>query len=185
MRSHSIFFRKTPEDKSSSPSGLHLGHYKAAVRHPDMLCVVWSIMYLAYTNEYCLERWKHSGTILLEKISGFPKIHKFRTIHLIESDLNFIMRKIWGREFIIYNECKDGFHDNQYGGRKGRQPQSAVLNKVLSLDIIRYYGEPSAMVDNDATACYDRILPYLTTYMLRRLGMPYFYQCLCAQCSGK
>ena len=84
------------------------------------------------------------------------------------------MKKIWGREFIIYNECSEGFHDNQYGGRKGRQPQSAVLNKVLSLDIIRYHGEPSAMVDNDATACYDRILQYLTTYMLRRLGMPHF-----------
>ena len=168
------FFRKTPEDKSSSPSGLHLGHYKAAARNDDFSYVVWSLMYIAYTNEYCLNRWKHSGTILLEKVPGFPKINKFRTIHLIESDLNFIMRRIWGREFMIHNECHDGFHDNQYGGRKGRQPQSAVLNKVLSLDIIRYYGEPSAMVDNDATACYDRILPYLTTYMLKRLGMPYF-----------
>ena len=30
------------------------------------------------------------------------------------------------------------------------------------------------MIDNDAKACYDRILPYLTVYMLRQLGMPFF-----------
>ena len=69
---------------------------------------------------------------------------------------------------ILSKHGPEGFHDNQYDGRRGRQPQSAVLNKVLSLDIIRYYGEPSAMVENDAITSYNRILPYLTTYMLRR-----------------
>ena len=131
-------------------------------------------MFIAYQNSYCLDRWKQSATILLEKILGFPKIHKFRTIHLLESDLNFLMRYVWGREFMWYNESQDGFHDNQYGGRQGRQPQSAALNKALTLDILRYYGEHAALIDNDAKACYDRVIPYLTTYMLRRLGMPYF-----------
>ena len=84
------------------------------------------------------------------------------------------MRAIWGREFMVYNEDKQAFHDNQYGGRRGRQPQSAILNKILTFEVIRHYGEDAAMVDNDAKACYDRILPYLTAYMLRRLGMPYF-----------
>lgn len=31
-----------------------------------------------------------------------------------------------------------------------------------------------AIVDNDAKACYDRVIPYLTMYMLRRLGMPLY-----------
>ena len=73
-----------------------------------------------------------------------------------------------------HNESTNSFHDNQYGGRKGRQPQSAVLNKMLSLDMIRYYAEPAGLIDNDAKACYDRIIPYLTAFMLRRLGMPFF-----------
>ena len=168
------FYKCTPEDKSASPSGLHLGHYKSAASNETFSFVLWSIICMAYQNSFCLDRWKLSATTLLEKIPGFPKIHKFRTIHIIESDLNFVMRFIWGREFMAHNETNDGFHDNQYGGRKGRQPQSAILNKVLTLDIVRYQAEEAGLLDNDAKACYDRVLPYLTAYMLRRLGMPYF-----------
>ena len=168
------FYRKIPEDKSASPSGLHIGHYKAAITDPEFLFAVWKIMSLAYNNNYCLKRWKTSATTLLEKVHGFPCIHKFRTIHIIESDLNYVMRSIRGREFMYHNEDNKPLHDSQYGGRRGRQPQSAILNKVLSLEIIRHYGEDAVLVDNDAKAYYDRIIPYLTTYMLKRLGMPYY-----------
>ena len=82
------------------------------------------------------------------------------------------MRKIWGRDFMKHNEIGNHFHNNQYGGRKGRQPTSAILNKVLTLDITRYYGDNMVIIDNDDKACYDRVIPYVTLYMLRRLGMP-------------
>ena len=90
----------------------------------------------------------------------------------MESDLNFIMRKIWDREIMKHNEIGHFFYNNQYGGRKGRQPTSEILNKVLTLDITRYYGDNMIIIDNDAKACYDRVIPYVTLYMLRRLGMP-------------
>lgn len=89
------FYSKTPEDKSASPSGLHLGYYKSAAANATFSYVLWSILSLAYQNSFCLNRWKLSATTLLEKIPGFPKIHKIRTIHIIESDLNFVMRYIW------------------------------------------------------------------------------------------
>ena len=133
-----LFYSKTPEDKSASPSGLHIGHYKSAATSDIFSYILWSIISIAYKNSFCLNRWKLSATTLLEKIPGFPKIHKFRTIHIIESDLNFVMRYIWGNEFMAHNEQNNSFHDNQYGGRKGRQPQSAILNKILTLDIARY-----------------------------------------------
>ena len=168
------FYRTTKEDISSSPSGLHLGHYKAASHSAEFSKILWSIAALALDHQFCLKRWTHSATILLEKVAGKPMIHRFRTIHLLESDLNYVMRKIWGRDFMVHNEKLQNFHTNQYGGRKGRQPGSSILNKVLTLDIIRYYGEDMVIIDNDAKACYDRVLPYLTMYMLRRLGMPLF-----------
>ena len=71
-----------------------------------------------------------------------------------------------------HNEIAETFHNTQYGGRKGRLPTSAILNKVLTLDIIRYFGEIMTIIDNDAKACYDRVIPYVTLYMMRRLGMP-------------
>ena len=166
------FFRHTPEDRSSSPSGLHLGHYKAATVSEEFSAVLWNIALIALENEYALTRWHRSVTILLEKSAGNPFIHKYRTIHLIESDLNFVMRKVWGRDFMRHNEIAETFHNNQYGGRKGRLPTSAILNKVLTLDIIRFFGDDMAIIDNDAKACYDRVISYVTLYMMRRLGMP-------------
>ena len=90
------FFRHTPEDRSSSPSGLHLGHYKSAAFSEEFSAILWNIATIALENQYALIRWHRSATVLLEKSAGNPFIHKYRTIHLIESDLNFIMRKVWG-----------------------------------------------------------------------------------------
>ena len=166
------FYRRTPEDRSSSPSGLHLGHYKAASFSKEFSTILCLIASIAFDNQYALTRWCNSATTLLEKSMGNPFIHKYRTIHLLESDLNYIMRVIWGKNFMQHNEIGKTFHNNQYGGRKGRQPTSAILNKVLTLDVIRYYGEDMIIVDNDVKACYDRIIPYVTLFLLRRLGMP-------------
>ena len=174
MEEFRSFYHTTKEDISSSPSGLHLGHYKAAVHGEKISKILCNIASLALDNQFSLRRWQHSATTLLEKVACKPMIHHFRTIHLLESDLNYIMRKIWGRDFMIHNETLQNFHTNQYGGRKGRQPGSSILNKVLTLDIIRYYGEDMVIIDNDAKACYDRVIPYLTMFMLKRLGMPLF-----------
>lgn len=57
---------------------------------------------------------------------------------------------------------------------KGGLPTSAILNKVLTLDIIHYFGDDMAIIDNDTKACYDRVIPYITLFMLRRLGIPIY-----------
>ena len=46
-----------------------------------------------------------------------------------------------------HNEALQTFHDNQHGGRKGRLSTSAILNKVLTLDIIRYFGDDIVIID--------------------------------------
>ena len=166
------FYKKTKEKTSSSPSGLHMGHWKAAALSTTISEVLSIIMRIAINNSYSLNRWKKVTGILLEKKSGHPTINKLRTIHIIESDLNYAMRMIWGREMMKWAEKHHAIHENQYGGRKGVQAQSASLNKTLTMDIIRYYGEPAMLVDNDAQACYDRIVPSILTYALLRLGLP-------------
>jgi len=166
------FYSKTKERTSSSPSGLHMGLWKAAATSESLSSILSSILQIALSNSYVLNRWKKVIGVLLEKKSGFPVINKFRTIHLVESDLNFAMRSIWGRELMKWSESHQGFSDNQYGGRKGLQAQTAAWNKTLTCDIIRYYGEPASLIDNDAQACYDHIIPVVAAYALMRLGMP-------------
>ena len=71
------FFRCTPEDRSSSPSELHLGHYKAASIDKEFSTILWPVAVLALDNQYALKRWHRSATTLLEKSAGSPFIHKY------------------------------------------------------------------------------------------------------------
>ena len=70
------FFKHTPEAQSSSPIGLHLGHYKSATYSPDLTEILWKIALLALENKHPLQRWQTSVTVLLEKSAGNPFIHK-------------------------------------------------------------------------------------------------------------
>ena len=147
------FYRHTKERTSSSPSGLHLGYWKAASTNHTLSDILTSIIDIATTNSYELLRWRIVLAILMEKDKGLPLIHRFRTIHLIESDLNFLMRLVWGKELMRWKESHRVINNNQYGGRKGIQAQSAALNKTLFLDVIRYYGIPATIIDKDAQVC--------------------------------
>ena len=48
--------------------------------------------------------------------------------------------------------------DEQYGGRKHRMAQSAVLNKIAYYNISHQTLTGCAFMDDDARACYDRIV---------------------------
>ena len=52
--------------------------------------------------------------------------------------------------------------DEQYGGRKVRRAQSIVLNKLLYYSITHQMKMEAAFLDDDAKACYDRIIPSMT-----------------------
>jgi len=169
----SSFYKGARESTSSSTSGLHLRHWKACVNNPDISMILAAIIDLAVTNLHTLLRWRKVVPIrLMEKIHGRAYIHKFRTIHFLESDLNFVLWYVWGKVFMKHNEKHEAFTDNQYGSRKGIQGQSAALNKVLTLDTIRFYAIPAAIFDKDAKACYDRIIPVVLAYALIRLALP-------------
>ena len=63
-------------------------------------------------------------------------------------------------------------HKGQYGSRRSKMAISMVLLKRLSYDIIRQARMNACMFDNDATACYDRIIPSLAMMKCRRAGTP-------------
>ena len=61
--------------------------------------------------------------------------------------------------------------DEQYGGRKGRMAQSAVLNKIAYYNISHQTLTSCALMDDDARACYDRIVTSLSSAECRRWGI--------------
>ena len=81
------------ESTSTSPSGLHLGHYKALIaknHHPDdsdesndiltwqaqIIQLRCNLLNLCIAHKYCLDRWKTVASVLLEKDPSTPKIHR-------------------------------------------------------------------------------------------------------------
>ena len=105
-----------------------------------------------------MDRWTKTVTTLLEKRTGSPFIHKFRAIHIVEGDLQFIVRYFYAHKMITNAEKQGLIGDEQYGGRRNRMAQSVVLNKLSYYNISHQLQMSCAFMGDDARACYDRIV---------------------------
>jgi hypothetical protein len=74
------------EIQSSSKSGIHFGHYKAAAHDQFLLALQAAKLTLAAATGIPLARWGNGLTILLEKVFKNIYIDKMRTICLLEAD---------------------------------------------------------------------------------------------------
>jgi len=172
-------FKKWPERTTTSPSGRHLGIYKSLAKHfpppktdsdttpednhplqsgNDVLKLLIWMMQLAITHTHTYDRWKTIWTLLLEKETGNPQIGRLRTIHLYEADYNLILKWFSSQGFILKSEKAHRINDSQGGGRPGRSAIDLAITKVLSYEIAETLRLRVIIVDNDATACFDRML---------------------------
>ncbi|OEU15138.1 hypothetical protein FRACYDRAFT_239817 [Fragilariopsis cylindrus CCMP1102] len=180
-------FRVWRESTSTSPSGRHLGHYKALVVTIDRSlkeeerealrniqeaitkCYVHMINY-AIKHKYSLERWKTIVNMMIYKEPGNVKIHRLRVIHIYEADLSLLWGVKWrqGMRKAVKNKT---LHTGQYGGLPGRDCTSLTYLEELRLDYSLLTRYSLANFDNDATACYDRILMAIASLAGRKYGI--------------
>jgi len=107
---------------------------------------------------------------MLDKGKG-PKLGKLRVIQLIEADLNFVLRLLWGYR-LNRSISRQGLYDTSQFAVPGKTCTSAAFNKVLFLDLTRQLKVESSMTDKDASAAFDRVLPALAIVTCERLGLP-------------
>ena len=168
------FVKKSDETTSCSPSGRTYSHYKTLhLKDSKILHDLFDVFMLAVNNGIVLDRWCTTVTTLIEKDSGSPKIHRMRAIHIIECELQFLSKYLYIQKMMPQVEKLNLVTDEQYGGRNQRQAQSAVLNKIMYYDVTRQNKTPSAFMDDDARACYDRIVTPLSAVEGRKWGMSY------------
>jgi hypothetical protein len=162
-------YKSMPERKSSSPSTIHVGHYKVAANCEDgtLRRISLKIMQLALWASVPLPRWGQCILTMLEKGKG-PGLENLRIIQIVESDLNFILGRIWGKRFCT---PRQGFDPAQYA-TKGQLCHSAALTTVLFCDIHRQTREEAAVAMLDARACFDRNLPALSIPVSLKFGLP-------------
>ena len=118
-------FKNWKETTCTSPSGRHLGHYKAIIQDPNLLnCFT---KFLNITLEHglvTLRRWCNTVNIMIEKDIGHPKLTRLRIIHLFKADLNFILKIQWGSRLVRRADKHNLLHDGQHGSAPRRTPQN-------------------------------------------------------------
>jgi hypothetical protein len=102
---------------------------------------------------------------MLGKDTGIPRIHRLRVIHLYECDLNLLL-SIFFRE--LDQHCEDNFLINKgvYGCRPSRRAIDPVFVDIAQTETAMVTRTPLVKFNNDATACFDRILVHLLNLCL-------------------
>ena len=89
-------FNNTKEIKSSSPSGLNIGHYKVDALYPDIVKSLVTMMSLPFMYVFSPKRWKQSIHFMIEK-KGQPRLEKLCIIQILEDDFNAVLKIKIGR----------------------------------------------------------------------------------------
>lgn len=154
--------------------GRHLGHYKALVStidrslpqddqeklydiQKDITRVYIAIINYCIRHRYSLNRLKIIVNMMIYKEPGNVKIHRLRVIHLYEANLGLVWGAKWGAS--MRTAVRDRtLHQGQFGGLPGRDCTSLTFFEEIRYDYFAITRYPFTNFDNDATACYDRIL---------------------------
>lgn len=180
-------FKCWKESTSTSPSGLHLGHYKALVLRNDadpataegksiekqrkaLIAAHVSMINYAIKHSYSYARWKNVVNVMIEKEPGNSQVHRLRVIHIYEADYNFILQAKW-RHLIQHAEKTQQLHPGQYGSRSGRDALIPAFLEEMKNEISYATRKSLINFDNDAASCYDRIIPALASLIGRKFGL--------------
>jgi hypothetical protein len=181
-------FNSWRENTTTSPSGRHLGRYKAlftsipieedldqpsitiAQKQKEIAALKLALINYCIRHSYVLDRWKRVVNVMIFKEHGNYRIHRLRVIHIYEADLNLILAVKW-RQLLQHAERQDLIHAGQYGGRPGCEAQSLTLLEELKYDLAYLTRRSLFNFDNDATSCYDRIVVPLASVINRKYGL--------------
>lgn len=164
--------RGTKKRKASSISGRTHGHYKIWNEREDLRYIILTTINLPLRHGFSPERWWGILDVMLEKSAGNPRIDKLRIIQLIEADFNYALKIIWGKQLSYEAEQNGYIPDEQSGSRPQRDATHPALLKVLCLDFARVTKTPSVLLSNDATGCYDCIIPIIAKLVSKSVGLP-------------
>ena len=170
------------ESTTTSPSGRHLGFDKAAMattNPPDgpPLNFRWfniksHFINICLRHDLTLDRWKRVDTMMINKKPGNYRINKLRVIHLIESDFNLLCGILWSRRLLWHADSLNLLGDSNAGFRRQRSSEEVHLFKHLIYGSLRLTRTDAFSFDNDAMACFDRIVLLGASLLGQSLGLP-------------
>ena len=146
------YWQKANERISSSYSGLHFGHYKAASFDKDLSALHAGKLSLAAQTGVPLDRWGRGLTILLEKVIGNIFVHKLRAICLFEADFNWWNKLIFARRMMHLAGEKWQILEESFA-KKGSHAMNAIMVKTLFGDTSKVLHWPASLSGVDFDKC--------------------------------
>ena len=166
------FWDKMDEKIVSSPSGRHIGTYKAIARHPSNSIIQTRMTSLPFESGIPLHRISQCINVsLLKKGKGItPK--DLRTIWLLEADFNSAAKIHWVARLMNDTAINNQLIPNLQYAKHGSKAIEAAVVKVLFFDHIRQNKKPGVIFASDLMQCFDRMAHPICSLVPRRLGVP-------------
>ena len=111
-------------------------------------------MNAAFEFGFSYTEWEQSVHCMLMK-EEILYIHRLRIIQLFEGDLNGALKLLFGRRLMKYGEANNLNSEATYGGRKRKSGYQAMARIQYTSETSRIMRSDSAMMDVDATGCFD------------------------------
>jgi hypothetical protein len=141
--------RKFREKTLSSISGAHAGHYKSAT-FLDIVTNFLSRKIMLIARGGCPpERWGHGLQVLLKKVAGVALVNKLCTILLMEANINYMNRWVFGYQVINKMYALGYIPGDQYS-QKESTAEDARMDDRLTIDISRQLRHPLATMSANA-----------------------------------
>ncbi len=122
------------ESTSTSPSGRHLGHYKAALQDTKLTRGYQMMTNLPVCHGFAPLWWQQAVSVMIEKDPSSPKIMRLRIFHLFEADYNLFLKLIWGSRLVWQAEDYGLFGNDMHDSCKGRSTMDLLSKKILTFD---------------------------------------------------
>jgi hypothetical protein len=164
------YWRRAREATSSSYSGVHFGHYKAAGQTKFLSKFFAKKISLIARTGCPPTRWGVGLTVMLEKIAGIALVNKLRAILLMEADFNMHNRIIFGSR-MIQKACEEGTIPEELFSSEGTTAEDGTFQKKMTCDISRQSKTAAAITSNDAASCYDRIAHAIASLLFQAYGV--------------
>ncbi len=122
------FWTRVGEFTSSLMSGVHYGHYKAAIKCATSTKILAQQLMVVARSKIPPENWSIGLQVMLEKIAGVCLVKKLRVIKLYEADFNCY------NQFIFVKEAMNTLNSINYApeelfSQKGNTSEEANLTK--------------------------------------------------------
>ena len=163
-------WKRAREDTSLSKLGLHFGHYKAGA-DSDLIAHFHAMKTsLALKHGIALKRWSRGLSVMLEKMFGCKLVGKLQAILLMEADLNFANKQVYGVE-MLNNVRKYGFMPEEIYSEKNRIAEDGSLAKVLFYDMVGQSRIAAGLASVDAGNCYNSIAHAIALMTFQAFGV--------------